>query len=220
MLRFMLVVLAAAGAAATAQDGRLFNPRDVAALENDNRDQWQKPAQVVEALELEPGSVVADIGTGSGYWVPYLSQTIGPAGKLYAVDIQQEMLAFVERKVNELRLTNVTTVLSHENDTRLEAGSVDLALLVDVYYELRSPRALMSNIRKILKPKGRLAIIDFDAGKESPGVGPPRRYRVPEQRLVKEVQSVGFELAERHSFLPHQYFLVFVAVEGAGVERQ
>jgi ubiquinone/menaquinone biosynthesis C-methylase UbiE len=214
----MLVVLAAAGTAAMGQDGRLFNPRDVDALEDENRDQWQKPAQVVEALQIEPGSVVADIGAGSGYWVPYLSQTIGPEGKLYAVDIQQDMLAIVERKVNELRLANVTTVLSQENDTRLEPHSVDLALLVDVYYELRSPQALMSNIKEILRPRGRLAIIDFFAGKESPGIGPPRRYRVPEQRLVNEVQSVGFELVERHTFLPHQYFLVFEA-KGTSAER-
>jgi ubiquinone/menaquinone biosynthesis C-methylase UbiE len=218
-LGLFLVVFTAAGTV-TPQDGRLFNPRDVDALENDSRDQWQKPSMVVEALQLPPGSAVADIGTGSGYFVPYLSQAIGPSGKLYAVDIQQEMLGFVERKVSELGLTNVTTVLSQENDTRLEPGSVDLALLVDVYYELRSPRELMSNIRRILKPSGRLAIIDFDSEKEIPGIGPPRRHRVAEQRLVKEVRSVGFELAEKHSFLPHQYFLVFTLTEGEGTERR
>jgi ubiquinone/menaquinone biosynthesis C-methylase UbiE len=216
---FILVVLAAAGTAATAQDGRLVSPRDIDALENDNRDQWQKPAQAVEALGIEPGSVVADIGTGSGYFVQHLSQAIGPSGQLYAVDIEQEMLAIVERKVNDLGLTNVTTVLSQENDTRLEPGSVDLALLVDVYYELRSPQLLMTNIRKILKPNGRLAIIDFDSEKQIAGVGPPRRYRVPEKRLIKEIQSVGFELSEKHSILPHQYFLVFTATEGARTER-
>jgi ubiquinone/menaquinone biosynthesis C-methylase UbiE len=214
-----LAAAAATGALEAAQEGRILSPRNVAAMESEDRDLWQKPRQVVEALRIRPDSVVADIGTGSGYFVPHISQALEAEGKLYAVDIQQEMLAFVERKVGELGLTNVTTVLSQENDTRLEPGSVDLALLVDVYYELRSPRLLLSNIRKVLKPDGRLAIIDFHSKKGIPGVGPPRRHRVPERRLIKEVQSAGFVLAEKHSFLPYQYFLIFTSAEESGTVR-
>lgn len=216
--RFFLVVLTTASTVSGAQDGRLFNPRNADALENESRDAWQMPAEVVEALGIHPGSVVADIGTGSGYFVPYLSEAAGPAGKLYAVDIQQEMLALVERKVGELGLSNVTTVLSQENDTRLEPHSVDLTLLVDVYHELRSPKALMSNIRNGLTPDGRLAIIDFFPNQEIP-VGPPRRYRVPQRRLIDEVESAGFTLVEQHSFLPYQYFLIFALAEGSGEEK-
>jgi protein-L-isoaspartate O-methyltransferase len=215
--RILLVLVTALVSAATAQNGRVFNPRNVEALENESRDSWQKPAEVVQALEIERSAVVADIGTGSGYFVPYLSRA---AGEVHAVDIQQEMLVFVERKVAELGLANVNTVLSQENDTGLEPGSVDIALLIDVYHELRTPKALLTNIREILKPNGRLVIIDFVSDKVIPDIGPIRRHRVPEKRLTAEVQATGFELTERHSFLPYQYFLVFTVVTEPEPGRQ
>jgi ubiquinone/menaquinone biosynthesis C-methylase UbiE len=212
-------VLLWVGASTFAQNSRLYSPRNIDALENENRDDWQKPVQVVEALGIVSGATIADIGTGSGYFVPYLSKATGPEGHLFAVDIQQEMLAFVERKVGERGLVNVTTVLSQENDTRLEPGSVDLALLVDVYHELRSPKALLSNIKNVLKPQGRLAIIDFYSDKEVP-VGPTRRYRVPRERLVSEAKAVGYKLTEEHAFLPYQYFLVFEVRSSTDAKRE
>lgn len=215
----IFTVLIWASALASAQNSRLRSPRDIDALEKESRDDWQKPIQVIEALQIESGSNIADIGTGSGYFVPFLSKATGPDGRLFAVDIQQEMLAFVERKVGEIGLVNVTTVLSQENDTRLEASNIDLALLVDVYHELRSPKALLSNIKKVLKSDGRLAIIDFYSDKEDP-VGPTRRYRVPRERLVAEAEAVGFKLAEEHTFLPYQYFLVFDLRDGTEAIRE
>jgi ubiquinone/menaquinone biosynthesis C-methylase UbiE len=173
------------------------------------------PARVVEALELEQGEVIADIGTGSGYFIPHLSRSVGGDGRVYAVDIQQEMLAFVQRKVVDLNLTNVVTVLSQETDTRLSAGSVDLALMVDVYHELGSPRTLLANIRNVLKSNGKFAIVDFHAHKEATVVGPPLSHRVPEKRLIDQVKQAGFRLVERHTFLPYQYFLVFARAENA-----
>jgi ubiquinone/menaquinone biosynthesis C-methylase UbiE len=172
------------------------------------------------ALKLEPGDVVADIGTGSGYFVPYLSRAVGPSGRVYAVDIQPEMLAFVERKIGEFQLTNVITVLSQEADTRLEPQSVDLALMVDVYHELASPSALLSNIRSVLKPEGRFAIIDFKNQKEAAKVGPPLSHRVPEDRAVAEVQETGFDLTERLTLLPYQYFLVFSGARDASTSTR
>lgn len=212
-------VLFWASAFATAQNSRLYSPRDIDALENESRDDWQKPIQVVEALEIEAGAIIADIGTGSGYFVPHLSKATGPDGHLFAVDIQQEMLAFVERKVGETGLVNVTTVLSQENDTRLKSGAVDIALLIDVYHELRSPKALLSNIKNVLKPNGRLAIIDFYSDKDVP-VGPTRRYRVPRERLVAEAEAVGYKLVEEHAFLPYQYFLVFDVRDSTDANRE
>lgn len=207
--RFFFVAAAAVGTLAIAQNNRPFSPRNIDALENESRDEWQRPGLVIEALEIQPGEVIADIGTGSGYFVSHLSRATGADGRLFAVDIQQEMLAFVERKVDELGLSNVTTVLSQENDTRLDPRSIDLALLVDVYHELRTPKALMTNILGVLKPEGRLAIIDFYDDIDVP-VGPPRRYRVPKKRLIAEVEAAGFRLTEQHAFLPYQYFLIFV----------
>ena len=215
--RFLLVLGMTLVSAATAQNGRVFNPRNVEALENESRDSWQKPVDVVEALEIEPSAVVADIGSGSGYFIPYLSRA---AGEVHAVDIQQEMLVFVERKITEHGLVNVNTVLSQENNTGLEPGSVDIALLIDVYHELRTPKALLTNIREILKPNGRLVIIDFVSDKVIPDIGPIRRHRVPEERLTAEVQASGFELTKRHGFLPYQYFLVFTLVADPEPGRQ
>lgn len=210
--RFLGAAILAFGAMAPAQDGRPGDPR-TNAYESENRDKWQKPAKVVEALGIQPGWVIADIGTGSGYFVPYFSRAAGSHGRVFAVDIQQEMLALVERKVDELHLTNVTTVLSYEDETRLEADSVDLAILVDVFHELGSPKGLLSDLGKVLKPDGRLAIIDYYRDKEVPGIGPPIRYRVPERRLIAEVQDAGFKLTEQHRFLPYQYFLVFAPAD-------
>ena len=199
----------AASVQETSRSPVLFNPQNAAQLDQASRDGWQKPAEVVTSLKLRPGDVVADVGTGSGYFVPYLSEWVGASGRVYAIDIQPEMLAFVQRKITELELTNVTTVLSQEADTRLAAESVDLALMVDVYHELGSPGPLLANIRSTLKPDGRLAIIDFKVDKEADRVGPPLSHRVPKGRLVAEVEQAGFVLAETLDLLPYQYFLVF-----------
>lgn len=187
----------------------IFNPQDAAQLDQPSRDAWQKPAEVVSSLNLRAGDVIADIGTGSGYFVPYLSESVGATGHVYAIDIQPEMLAFVQRKISELDLTNVTTVLSQEADTGLERESVDLAFMVDVYHELGSPGPLLSNIRSVLKPDGRLSIIDFKVAREADRVGPPLSHRVPKKRLIAEVEDAGFTLVETFELLPYQYFLVF-----------
>jgi predicted methyltransferase len=193
----------------------VFNAQNAAQLDQPSRDAWQKPAEVVTSLKLHEANVVADIGTGSGYFVPYLSRAVGTSGRVYAIDIQPEMLAFVQRKITELDLTNVTTVLSQEADTRLERESVDLALMVDVFHELGSPESLLSNIRTVLKPGGRLTIIDFEIDSEADRVGPPLSHRVPKERLIAEVEQVGFSLVETIDLLPYQYFLVFTGKRDA-----
>lgn len=210
-LLFAVWVANAAATQETSRSPAVFNPQNAAQLDQPSRDGWQKPAEVVTSLKLRPGDVVADIGTGSGYFVPYLADSVGASGRVYAIDIQPEMLAFVQRKITELELTNVTTVLSQEADTRLERESVDLALMVDVYHELGSPGPLLSNIRSTLKPDGRLTIVDFKVDKEADRVGPPLSHRVPQGRLIAEVEQAGFELIEALDLLPYQYFLVFTA---------
>ena len=131
------------------------------------------------------------------------------------MDIQPEMLAFVERKVGELGLTNVITVLSQEADTHLDLESVDLALMVDVYHELGSPSSLLSNIRSVLKTDGRFAIVDFKREKEAAEIGPPLSHRVPQERVISELKRTGFELVETLTILPYQYFLLFSRTNAA-----
>ena len=185
--------------------------------EHPGRDAWQLPEKVAAALRLEKGQAVADVGCGSGYFVPYLAPAVGPSGRVYAIDIQPEMLAYVERKIERLALKNVETVLSQETDTQLPEGSVDVALLIDVYEELGSPRAVLANLRQILRPEGRLVVIDFKPEKGATAVGPPLSHRLAARRVVAEVESAGFHLVERPSFLPYQYFLVFTRAPEAKV---
>jgi len=208
-LALLIAWLALVPAQETPRSPVIFNPQNAAQLDQPSRDAWQLPSEVVTSLKLREGNVVADIGTGSGYFVPYLSKAVGASGRVFATDIQPEMLAYVQRKISELDLRNVTTVLSQEADTRLEPASVDLALMVDVYHELGSPAPLLSNIHAVLKPNGRLTIIDFKANSESDRVGPPLSHRVPKDRLIAEVERSGFTLVESIDLLPYQYFLVF-----------
>lgn len=177
--------------------------------EHPGRDGWQQPEKVVAALRLHNGQTVADVGCGSGYFVPYLARAVGGSGRVYAIDIQPEMLAYVERKIERLALKNVATVLSQETDTQLAAGSVDVALLIDVYAELGAPRALLANLRDVLTPSGRLVVIDFKPEKGATAAGPPLSHRLAARRVTAEIESAGFRLIERHTFLPFQYFLVF-----------
>jgi ubiquinone/menaquinone biosynthesis C-methylase UbiE len=163
----------------------------------------------VAALGIRPGQVVADVGCGSGYFVPYLSRAVGAGGRVYAVEIQQEMLDYVERKVERLRLKNVATFLSQETSTGLPPGSIDVALLVDVYAELGAPRALLADLRSVLKGDGRLVVVDFRPDKRAAAVGPPLSHRIAERRVKAELEAASFRLLERHDFLPYQYFLVF-----------
>ena len=216
-LALLIGWLVMAPAQETPRSTVVFNPQNAAQLDQPSRDAWQLPAEVVTSLKLREGNVVADIGTGSGYFVPYLSKAVGASGRVFATDIQPEMLAYVQRKVTELDLQNVTTVLSQEADTRLERASVDLAFMVDVYHELGSPAPLLSNIHTVLKPNGRLTIIDFKANSESDRVGPPLSHRVPRDRLIAELERAGFSLVESIELLPYQYFLVFAGRREASV---
>ena len=183
------------------------------------RDTWQLPDRVTEALEVSPGARIADVGCGPGYFVPYLSRATGSSGRVSAVDIQSGMLSLVERQAARLGLGNVDTVLSKETDTGLEPRSVDLAVMVNVYYELGAPGALLENLAEVLETEGRLAIIDYRVDRMAEPVGPPLSHRVPQERVVAEAERAGFRLQKTHDFLPYQYFLVFELAPTGGEGR-
>ena len=172
------------------------------------RNRWQKPGQVVAALEIPVGSRVADVGTGSGYFVPYLSRAVGPSGRVFAVDIQPEMLAFVQEKIDRFDLKNVTIVLSQETDTQMTRSSVDLILLVDVYHQLGAPRIFLSHLDEVLSEGGRLAIIDFIASNAALDMGPSLEERVTPDQIRQDGEACNFRLVRQHDFLPYQYFLI------------
>ncbi len=170
------------------------------------RDAWQKPHEVIEALALAPDASVADIGAGTGYFTMRLANML-PRGRVYAVDVERDMIAHLKQRAKREHRRNVVPVLATPGDARLPAP-VSLALMVDVYHHVEQRPAYFRALRKSLRPGGRVAIIDF---RPEATEGPPPAARVAPKRVIDEMREAGYRLAARHEFLPQQYFLVFEA---------
>jgi predicted methyltransferase len=173
-------------------------------FDDPRRDEWQKPNQVIGALGLAPDATVADIGAGTGYFALRLSPAV-PKGRVYAVDVETEMVKYLALRAAARGLANVIAVRGAPDDPRLP-GKVDLVLLVDTYHHIEDREFYFSKLRGMLKPAGRLAVIDFKA--DSPE-GPPADARIAPEIVKAELDRAGFLVAEEHTFLPYQYFLVF-----------
>jgi ubiquinone/menaquinone biosynthesis C-methylase UbiE len=204
-------VLALGTATADAQTrprhGKLFAPQDLALLEGPDRDLWQLPDQIMDALGIAEGSVVADIGAGGGWFTIRLARRVGTNGIVYAEDIQRQMLEATGRRVAREGLRNVRTVLGTSEDPRLPAGALDGVLILDTYHELENPDALLRNIAKSLKPQGRVGVVDFK--KDGLGPGPALEERVDAELIVRDAEGAGLKLLRRETFLPYQFMLVF-----------
>jgi predicted methyltransferase len=181
-----------------------------------NRDDWQRPAVVMDALRIGPGSRVADIGAGTGYFAFHLARRVGTAGRVYAVDVQRAALEDINRRASALALTQITTILDTDNDPHLPPDSLDVVLVVNTYHELRAYDAMMQGFWRGLKAGGLLAIIDCEA---APGELPEsyvRHHRVPSASVRNEAARNGFrflrsELGFVDPATPFSYwfFLVF-----------
>jgi ubiquinone/menaquinone biosynthesis C-methylase UbiE len=174
------------------------------AFDDPARDAWQKPHEVIEALRLAPDAAVADIGAGTGYFTVRLAH-MTPKGRVYAVDLEPDMVRYVAERAQRSKLGNVTAVQAHADDPMLPA-KVDLVLMVDTYHHIDAREAYFRRLAGYLKPGGRIAIIDFTM--DSP-VGPPPSGRIAPSRMKAEMQRAGYRLAAEHAFLSNQYFLVF-----------
>ncbi len=179
----------------------------IEALEDPKRDAYQKPHQVLAALDLKPGEVIADIGAGSGYFSFRLAQHVGVNGRVYAVDINPDMIIHMNRRIRDLNLKNVVTILADPDDPLLSDGSVDLFFFSESWHHIENQSRYLARIKKMLKPGGKVAMIDFQ--KRDTPVGPPMAMRIAREDLLRQMQSNGFRLVKEHSFLPYQYFLVF-----------
>ncbi len=206
----LLVAVASWSEVAVAQDrvphGRLFPPEDLGLLEGPDRDAWQQPEQVMDALGIADGARVADLGAGGGWFTVRLSRRVGPNGRVYAEDIQPQMIESIARRVSREGLANVMTVLGTPNDPRLPTG-LDAVLIVSTYPEMTDPVALLKNVVASLKPNGRVGIIDFRL--EGGGPGPPTDERVEPDAVIRDAESAGLQLLAREEFLTYQYLLVF-----------
>ncbi len=185
----------------------LFDP-DLAPsrLEPKERDRWQQPARIVEALRLKKGDTVADIGSGSGYLLPYLSRAVGPQGAVFAEEVQEGFLPPLRERARKLK--NVRVVLGTVEDPMLPARAVDAFVLLTVYHEVDRPVDFLKKLREYGRRDARLAIVDFDANRKGDPPAPDGHY-VAESAVLQEAKAAGWELAERHEFISSQFFLVF-----------
>jgi ubiquinone/menaquinone biosynthesis C-methylase UbiE len=171
------------------------------------RIQEEQPDQMLKALEIKPGSVVADVGAGVGYHVWRLAEIVGPTGKVFAEDIQPEMLRMMDKNIRDRQLQNVQIVLGTEKDPRLPAGQVDLVLMVDVYHEFSDPAAMMQNIRKSLKPDGRVVLVEFRQEDDRVPIRP--EHKMSTDGVRGELEPLGFKFDKAIEFLPWQHILIF-----------
>ena len=176
-------------------------------LEDPKRDAYQKPHEVLTALAIKPGEVIADIGAGSGYFTFRLAHHLGDKGKIYAVDVSPEMILHLNRRIRELKAINVSSILADPDDPLLPEGSVNRFFFSNSWHHIENQTKYLSLIKKILKPGGEVTMIDFHK-KELP-VGPPMQMKITREDLIKQMENNGFRLTKEHTFLPYQYFLVF-----------
>ena len=180
----------------------------IGALEDPKRDAYQKPHEVLTALNLKPGEIVADIGAGSGYFTFRIAHHVGAKGKVYAVDVSPDMIRHVNRRIRDLKTTNVVSILADPDDPLLAEQSINRFFICDVWHHVANPSSYLATLKKMLKPGGEIVMIDFHK-KELP-FGPPMHMKIAREDLIKQMETNGFRLTKEHTFLPYQYFLVFV----------
>jgi ubiquinone/menaquinone biosynthesis C-methylase UbiE len=197
--------------------GELFEPTShrrfddvehwVKIFDDPERESWQQPAKLVAALGPGRGQRVADLGTGTGYFLGFLAAAVGPEGTVYAVEVEPSLLAHVRGRVEEAGLVGVIPVLASADNPRLPRAAVDMVLIVDTYHHLPARREYFTRLRDALADGGRVAIVDWRK-KELP-VGPPVDHKIEESQVVREMDLAGYRLVAAHDFLDYQYVLVF-----------
>ena len=190
--------------------GQLFPPEDLGLLEGPDRDAWQQPEEVMDALGIADGARVADVGAGGGWFTVRLARRVGPNGIVFAEDIQSQMIDSIVRRVHREGLANVVTVLGTTSDPKLPPD-LDAVLIVGTYPELTEPVTLLRNIAGSLKPSGRVGVIDFRL--EGGGPGPPTQERVEPGVVIRDAEQAGLRLLARDDFLAYQYLLVFTLAD-------
>lgn len=203
----LVLVLGAVTSGQQPTHGRLFPPEDLGILEGPDRDEWQQPDRVMDALGIADGSKVADIGAGGGWFTIRLARRVGPNGVVYAQDIQKEMLDSIRRRVSDQRLNNVQLILGTSNDSRLPRG-LHAALMVDTFPQLSEPVRVLRDIAQALAPNGRLGIVDFKKDGAG-GPGPSLDQRLAPDVVRRDAAQAGLRLVKEETFLRYQYLLIF-----------
>ena len=182
----------------------VFDPAHIAVLESEDRKVWQNPDKILSAVKLKPDWIAADFGCGSGYFTVLLAQKVK---KVYAIDIQKEMLCFLEDKMRRLRISNIELRLSKPNEIPLEVEAVDFLLSVNTLHEFDDKARMVKEMKRVVKHGGSLLIVDFK--KQETGFGPPVKIRVAREKARRLFEDSGFALSNTKG-LPYHYLLVFV----------
>ena len=185
------------------QDSKAY----IAMLDDPKRDAYQKPDEVVAALKLKKGEIIADIGAGSGYFTFRLARQVGTAGRVYAVDVSADMIMHLNRRIRELGTRNVVTILCPPDDPLLGDASISRFFICDTWHHIENHDHYLALLKKMLKQGGQIIMIDYKNTRTP--VGPPLEMRIDREDLVKEMGKNGFRLEAEHTFLPYQYFLIF-----------
>src|SRR3954469_24484736 len=176
-------------------------------LDRSGRVQEEEPDVALDALKLAQGSIVADVGAGSGYMTVKMAKRVGPTGKVYANDIQPQMLSMLRQRLDREKLTNVELVLGTLDDPKLPANTLDLILMVDVYHEFSEPQKMLQRMRDSLKADGRLVLLEYRKEDPSIPIRPDHKMSVAEAKM--EVEAEGFTLTSVDERLPRQHILMF-----------
>jgi len=185
----------------------IMGPGGIPWLERAERETEEQPARTIAALEIQPGSTVADLGAGSGYYSFRIAPLVGPTGKVLAVDIEPSMLEVIDARARREGIGNVQTVRSSAQDPHLPPASVDLVFMVDVYHELEYPYEIMQKVREALKPGGRVALVEYRA--EDPAVMIKAVHKMSQPQILREMDAAGLRPVKTVTTLPLQHLLIF-----------
>ena len=187
--------------------GRLFPPEKLGELEVRDRDEWQEPDRIMDALGIADGARVADIGAGGGWFTVRLARRVGPNGRVFAEDVQHQMIESIQRRMLRENLRNVEPILGTTTDPKLP-HNLNAVLLVDTYPQIDDRVLMLKQLAVALAPNGRLGIVDFN--KDSFGPGPAMNERLEPEVIIADAAKAGLRLHAHHKFLRYQYLLVFV----------
>jgi arsenite methyltransferase len=176
------------------------------AYEGFDRDDWQQPQKVIAALKIQPGAIVADLGSGGGYFTFRLAEAAGPTGRIYAVDVDQDMVDLITKTAKAKRVPHIEPILAEPDDPMLPKTGVDLIFTSNTYHHIDNRVAYFSNLRQYLRPGGTVAIIDFDRRAWLEGL---LRHYTPSEFIKREMEQAGYMLQQEFDFLDRQSFLIF-----------
>jgi ubiquinone/menaquinone biosynthesis C-methylase UbiE len=184
-----------------------FSAMDLGLTESDDRDRWQRVDEILDDLKIADGFVVADIAAGGGWFAERIARRVGPAGRVYAEEIQETMIQAISRRIEVERLFNITPVLGTPEDPQLPSGALDCAVIINSFHDIDAPVRLLASVRSALKPSGLLGVVDFTPGGGGPG--PKAEERVAPETIIEAATAANLRLVARFVVPPFAFLLVF-----------